>query len=386
MFEPISARLASSFSRNGISDAATETSCFGETSMYSISLRSGENELTALSGGVTLVDDVALFVELDVRLADDVFVLFPRGQVERKRLEFGLLPPLSPSFLFAFSTSSSGTCSPGLNFVSPPLLISTYSITRPSIDLAIRRFDKAELVDTRKARQRRDQSDVRTFRRLDRADAAVVRRVNVADLESGTLTRQTARPESRQTTLVRDLRQRIGLVHELRQLRRAEELANRGRHRLCVDEVARHRRVHVLLDRHLLLDRALHALEADAELIFQQLADRANAAIAEVIDIVRLSTRLVLAHLQKVGNDFDRIARREQRIVDAVALRAAHLDVELQSADARQVKPARVEEHAFEQAISRRHGRRVAGTHLAIDLEQRIDRLGDRVLLQASAR
>ena len=33
MFEPISARLASSFSRNGMSAAATETSCFGETSM-----------------------------------------------------------------------------------------------------------------------------------------------------------------------------------------------------------------------------------------------------------------------------------------------------------------------------------------------------------------
>jgi hypothetical protein len=36
MFEPISARLASSFSRNGISDAATETSCFGETSIRSM--------------------------------------------------------------------------------------------------------------------------------------------------------------------------------------------------------------------------------------------------------------------------------------------------------------------------------------------------------------
>ena len=33
MFDPISARLASSFSRNGISDAATETSCFGDTSI-----------------------------------------------------------------------------------------------------------------------------------------------------------------------------------------------------------------------------------------------------------------------------------------------------------------------------------------------------------------
>jgi hypothetical protein len=33
MFEPINARFASSFSRNGIKLAATETSCFGETSM-----------------------------------------------------------------------------------------------------------------------------------------------------------------------------------------------------------------------------------------------------------------------------------------------------------------------------------------------------------------
>ncbi len=33
MFEPISARLASSCSRNGISEAATETSWFGDTSI-----------------------------------------------------------------------------------------------------------------------------------------------------------------------------------------------------------------------------------------------------------------------------------------------------------------------------------------------------------------
>ncbi len=33
MLEPMSARLASSFSRNGISAAATDTSCLGETSM-----------------------------------------------------------------------------------------------------------------------------------------------------------------------------------------------------------------------------------------------------------------------------------------------------------------------------------------------------------------
>ena len=33
MFEPMRARFASSFSRNGISAAATDTSCLGDTSM-----------------------------------------------------------------------------------------------------------------------------------------------------------------------------------------------------------------------------------------------------------------------------------------------------------------------------------------------------------------
>jgi hypothetical protein len=36
MLEPISARLASSCSRNGINAAETDTICFGETSMYSM--------------------------------------------------------------------------------------------------------------------------------------------------------------------------------------------------------------------------------------------------------------------------------------------------------------------------------------------------------------
>ena len=36
MFDPISARFASSCSRNGIKDAATDTICFGLTSMKSI--------------------------------------------------------------------------------------------------------------------------------------------------------------------------------------------------------------------------------------------------------------------------------------------------------------------------------------------------------------
>src|SRR5215469_9913544 len=59
---------------------------------------------------------------------------------------------------------------------------------------AIGGLDETVVIDTRIAAQRRDQSDVRTFRRFNWADAAVVRRMNVADFESRALTRQTSRP------------------------------------------------------------------------------------------------------------------------------------------------------------------------------------------------
>jgi hypothetical protein len=57
MFEPMSARLASSFSRNGMSDAATETSWFGLTSISVDALggldRTKSPALRALTRSVT---------------------------------------------------------------------------------------------------------------------------------------------------------------------------------------------------------------------------------------------------------------------------------------------------------------------------------------------
>ena len=110
--------------------------------------------------------------------------------------------------------------------------------------------------------------------------------MHVADFESGALAGQAAWSEGRETPLVRDLGERIGLIHELRQLARAEELADGGHHRLGVHQVVRHGRRHFLVHAHLFLDGAFHAHEADAELVLEQLAHRAHAAVAQVIDIV----------------------------------------------------------------------------------------------------
>ena len=151
---------------------------------------------------------------------------------------------------------------------------------------------KPVLVDLGVGGERVDQADVRAFRRLDRADAAVMRRVHVAHLEAGALAGQAARTKRREAPLVRHLGQRVGLVHELRKLRGAEELAHRRRRRLGVDQVVRHHRVDI--DRaHALADRALHAQQADAVLVLHQLADRAHPAIAEIVDVVDLAAAVL---------------------------------------------------------------------------------------------
>ena len=64
------------------------------------------------------------------------------------------------------------------------------------VDLAVRRFDKAVLVDLGEGGQIRDQADVGTFGRLDRAQAAIVGIVNVADLHARAVTGQTAGPRA----------------------------------------------------------------------------------------------------------------------------------------------------------------------------------------------
>ena len=320
--------------------------------------RGDEDEVAGLPRVDALGDELALLVELDVGLRDDVLVFFPRREVEAERLGLDALllrPPLGVDQLV------------GLDDVADLVLRvaagvgDLHEVEHVAVlDLAVRRLDEAELVDPRVAAQRADEADVRTFRRLNRADAPVVRRVDVADLEPGALARQTARPERRETPLVRDLGERVGLVHELRQLRRPEELANRGHDRLRVDQVVRHRRRHFLVDRHLLLDGALHPDQPDAELVLEELADGADAAVAQVIDVVDVGR--VAAQLEQVADHLVEVLRVQDLLVERRV--QPELGVQLEPADPREVVLLRVEEHVLEQgarAVERRRIARAAG-------------------------
>src|SRR5690606_37474252 len=103
-------------------------------------------------------------------------------------------------------------------------------------DLPVRGLDEPERVDPRVRGQRTDQTDVRAFRRLDRAHPAVVAGVHVTDVHAGAFTRQTTGAERVEAPFVRQTRQRVVLVHELRQLGGSEELPDRSDDRADVDQ------------------------------------------------------------------------------------------------------------------------------------------------------
>ena len=63
-----------------------------------------------------------------------------------------------------------------------------------------------------------------------------------------------------------------------------------------------------VLGRHALADDALHAAEADAHLVLDQLADAADAAVGEVVLVVEAVARLLLDEVQHVAD-----ARRRPR-------------------------------------------------------------------------
>ena len=211
------------------------------------------DELVAPTAGYTVVYEVVVLVERLGSLADDVLVLDVRGHVA--------------------------------NLVGNVAADLAGLLVLDLFDNAVRRLDKAEVVDAGVGCQIGDQADVRTFRGLDRAQTAVMGVVYVSNLEGCTVTGQTAGTEGGHTALVRQLSQRVVLVHELRKRRGTEELLDGSSYRADVDQGLRRNNVEVL-NGHALADNALHAGEADAELVLQQLAYAAQTAVAQMVDIV----------------------------------------------------------------------------------------------------
>src|SRR5256885_6256880 len=95
-----------------------------------------------------------------------------------------------------------------------------------------------------------------------------MRRMHVAHFEAGAITRETAWSEGGQAALVRQFGERIRLIHELRKLRAAEEIANHGAERFWIDEFLRRHAVDIDVEQsHALFHQSFRAGETNATLI-----------------------------------------------------------------------------------------------------------------------
>ncbi len=163
-----------------------------------------------------------------------------------------------------------------------------------------------------------------------------------------------------------DFRERIGLVHELGELARTEELVHHGRDRLCVHQVVGHHGLQVL-QAHLLLDGPLHADEPDAVLVFDELAHGTDAAVAQVVDVVDAAVSLAELEVDQVLDGLEDVGLAKGRHVDGHV--EPQLVVHLHAAHVRDVVGLGVEEEALEEPLCRLRGGRVRGTEPAVDLD-----------------
>ena len=192
------------------------------------------------------------------------------------------------------------------------------------IDQTVRCLDKAVLIDDTVVGQGGNQPDVRTFRGFYRAHTAIVGVMYVADFEPRTFTGKTARPQCGKTTLMREFCQRVRLVHELRQLGAAEEFLDSSYDRTDIDERL-YAHLILILCGHSLANHSFHTGEPDTELVLQKFTDAADAAVAQMVDVITLA--IALHHVQEIINAGDDIADLQRAvIVFTVAGRADHLD------------------------------------------------------------
>ena len=181
---------------------------------------------------------------------------------------------------------------------------------------------------------------------LDGADAPVVGGVDVPDLEAGAVSVEAAGAEGGEAALVGQLGQGVGLVHELGELGASEEVADDGGEGLGVDEFLGGHSLDVDIEEgHALLDEALGAGEADAALVAEEFADGADAAGAEVVDVIE--DALAGLELEDVADGAEEVLGDHDALVGVDA--ELELLVDLVAADAGEVVFLGVEEEALEE-------------------------------------
>jgi len=164
------------------------------------------------------------------------------------------------------------------------------------VDPAIRSLYKTIFINSCIRCKRVDQTDVWSLRRLNRTHSSVMRIMYVSHLKSGTITGQTARSQCRQTSLMRQLTQRVILIHKLRQLRRTKEFFHRSRHRFDIDQRLR-RNTLCILSCHSLSYNSFQSGHTDPILVLQQFTNCTDTTIAQMVDIIIVTQTVFQMHI-----------------------------------------------------------------------------------------
>ena len=234
-------------------------------------------------------------------------------------------------------------------------------------DFPIRRFKETVFIGFGINGKRVDQADVRTFRRFNGAETTVVRRVHVAHFKTRAFARQSTRAERGNTALVSDFRQRVVLIHKLRQLRRAEEFFDRGGNRFLVNQIFRRQLFGFNLAQ-ALFNRALEAHQTNAESIGCHFTDATDAAITEVVNIINRTVTIFNGN--QCFQDADNIFPGEHTATFFFLNPQAA--IEFHPPDAGKIIAFFIEKEIFKKTIRRIFRRRFTRTHHAVNFRPRI--------------
>ena len=170
-----------------------------------------------------------------------------------------------------------------------------------------------------------------------------MRIVNITNLKACTVAVQTTRTQSTQTAFMSKLSKRVNLVHKLRQLARTEELFDRANNRLNRNQILRLNRLG-FFHAHTLFCNTLHTRKSTLELICQKLANRANATITKVVDVV--SSFNTDVHLNEILHRLDNIRFFERERFQRLWI--GKFFVELIATNAPQIVAANAKEHTLQ--------------------------------------
>ena len=174
------------------------------------------------------------------------------------------------------------------------------------IYFTIWRFNETIFIDFRIGTQRVNQTDVWTFRCFNRTHTTIVRRMYISYFEPCAFTAQTARPQCRKSSFMCQFCQRVDLVHKLRQLAGTKEFLDSSNYRTNINQTLR-RYIFAVLNGHSFTNYAFHTGQTNTELVLQQFANAANAAVAQMVNIIGCVAFHAVNQVQQVAYSFNNI-------------------------------------------------------------------------------